>query len=351
MFKHNFYSTLNFVNGKILVPNSLAKIKSEPSDFRVSERLGFDCLGEGEHIWLNVTKTKMHTISVAKEIAKLAEIAVKHIGFSGMKDHRAITSQWFSVWLPGVKDSELPTWQMLNECNLQVNKVVRHNRKLKKGTHLANDFEIRLVDFSGDIGEFKSQINTLLTHGVPNYFGEQRFGFSGNNLNKAADWFEKGYKIKEQNTRSLLLSSARSWLFNVVLSKRLENKDWLTVYDNEPLNLSGSKSYFISENKMEDQQRIIDIDVNTTGPLWGKGIDKTLLTSSLRTLEEQVLAEYPVFLEGLEQAGLSYGRRSLRFFPQNLVWNVNDDCITLKFSLSRGQFATAFLRELVSAKT
>ena len=227
---------------------------------------------------------------------------------------------------------------------------MRHSRKLKRGTHLANNFEIRLVNFVGDIDDLDSRIERLLTHGVPNYFGEQRFGFAGSNLNKALDWFDKGYKIKQQNKRSLLLSSARAWLFNLVLSERLKNNDWLTVYDSEPLNLSGSKSYFISEDSTEDQERLINLDVNTTGPLWGRGVDKILPASKLRTLEDETLETYAMFLTGLEKAGLSYDRRPLRFFPKNLVWNVVGDCITLNFSLSRGQFATAFLRELVQAK-
>jgi len=351
MFKSDFYSALSFVDGRTAAPPNLAEIKSQASDFKVSEKLGFDCAGEGEHIWLHVTKTEMHTTQVATEIARCAKVAVKHIGFSGMKDHRAVTSQWFSVWLPGIKDSDLPDWQTLNKSNLFINKSIRHSRKLKRGTHLENEFEIRLVNFVGDVEELSDRIEMLLTKGVPNYFGEQRFGYAGSNLNKAMDWFDKGYKIKQQNRRSLLLSSARAWLFNLVLSRRLVNQDWLTVYDNEPLNLSGSKSYFLSNDRVADQKRLIAMDVNTTGPLWGRGIDKTLPNSSLRIMEEEVLTNHPLFLQGLEQAGLSYDRRSLRFVPKKLVWNVTGDCITLNFSLSRGQFATAFLRELVQARS
>lgn len=350
MFKPQFYSSLCFANGDVKAPGSFAKIKSIPSDFKVSERLGFDCSGEGEHVWLNVTKTDMHTTQVSKDIAKYAGVAAKHVGFSGMKDHRAVTDQWFSIWLPGIKDSDLPNWQALNGDGLHINEVIRHHRKLKRGTHLANEFEIQLIDFCGDTDEIGERISNLTTNGVPNYFGEQRFGFSGNNLNKALDWFEKEYKIKQQNKRSLLLSSARSWLFNLVLSTRLKNNDWLSVYEKEPLNLSGSKSYFVSEDKNVDQKRLMAMDVHTTGPLWGRGIDKVLPGSSLRSLEESVLVNHPLFLKGLEQAGLSYDRRPLRFVPQNLIWNINGNRISLKFSLSRGQYATAFLRELVQAK-
>lgn len=351
MFEPTFYSSLNFANGHSTPPSNMAGVKSSPCDFKVVEKLGFDCSEEGEHIWFNVTKTELHTTQVAMDIAKCANVAAKHVGFSGMKDHRAVTSQWFSVWLPGVKDEDLPDWTTLNRENLQINKTVRHSRKLKRGTHSANEFEIRLVDFSGDIAEFTNRIESLLKEGVPNYFGEQRFGYGGSNLNKALDWFEKGYKIKQQNKRSIFLSSARAWLFNLVLSKRLGNEDWLTVYDGEPLNLSGSKSYFTSENRNEDQNRVLALDVNTTGPLWGKGIDKILPASDLRDLEDSALADSSLFKDGLDKAGLTYDRRPLRYVPQNLAWNVVDDCITLKFSLARGQFATAFLRELVQAKS
>lgn len=360
MFAADFYTTLCFADGSFDGPPATALIKAIPADFQVIENMPFDCSGEGEHIWLNITKTEQHTTQVANNLAKLAGIAAKHVGFSGMKDHRAVTSQWFSAWLPGVRDEDLPDWSQLTQPNTQpsedqaglvINSVQRHSKKLQRGAHRDNEFTIRLRDFTGDLTAFSARIAQIEQQGVPSYFGEQRFGYAASNLNKASEWFEQGYKIKQPNKRSLLLSSARAWLFNTVLSKRLAQQNWLQVLAQEPLNLAGSKAYFISEDIVADQLRLEQLDINTTGPLWGRGVDKVLSeNSSIYALEQQTLQAFPLFLAGLEKAGLSYERRALRMMPIDLQWQQEGQDIVLQFSLLRGQFATSLLRELVTAR-
>jgi len=258
---------------------------------------------EGEHIWLHIKKRKMHTDQVAKNLAHLAGIANKDIGVSGMKDFQAETTQWFSVWLPGVVDADLPNWKELESVGC------------------AEGCE---------------------------YYGEQRFGRFGSNLTQASDMFASGKRIKQRQKRSMLLSSARSWLFNCVLSERLRLQNWLKAQPYEPLCLEGSRQFFVADDVEQEQNRINTGDIHTSAPLYGRGGAKIMEHAlELNTFENESMQEYATLKLGLEKAGLEYTRRPLRFLPKELVWKQVDAGIELSFILGRGQYATSLIRELI----
>lgn len=344
----DFFSKLYFANGSQQSPTNTATLKSVPTDFLVNEVMDIEFTGEGEHIWLQIKKRKLHTDQVAKNLAHLANIANKDIGVSGMKDFQAETTQWFSVWLPGVVDDDLPDWKQLESEFCEIVQVVRHNRKLKRGTHVANQFTILLRDFSGDIDTFSESIELINTQGVPNYYGEQRFGRFGSNLKQAEDMFTSGKRIKQRQKRSMLLSSARSWLFNSVLTERLRLQNWLTAQPFEPLCLDGSRQFFIAEDSIQEQSRIDSGDVHTSAPLYGRGGAKVMSKATeLNAFENESMQDYSALKLGLEKAGLDYTRRPLRFLPQELTWKQLDAGIQLSFTLGRGQYATSLIRELI----
>jgi len=348
----DFFSQLYFANGSQQAPTQTAILKSVPTDFLVDEVMDVEHTGEGEHIWLHIKKRKMHTDQVAKNLAHLAGIANKDIGVSGMKDFQAETTQWFSVWLPGVVDADLPNWKELESENCEIIHIVRHNRKLKRGTHIGNQFKILLRDFEGGsdegLDEFFTSLERVKTQGVPNYFGEQRFGHLGGNLKQAMDMFASGKRIKQRQKRSMLLSSSRSWLFNCVLSERLREQSWLQPQSFEPLCLEGSRQFFIAENDDKEKERIASGDIHTSGPLYGRGSSKVRgQASELDDLENESMQGFDVLKQGLEKAGLEYTRRPLRFIPQNLSWQKLDDGVELSFLLGRGQYATSLIRELI----
>lgn len=379
MFTENFYSDLYFADGSLTAPQATAGVKQQAIDFQVDEMMNIECTGEGEHIWLQISKRQTHSDQIAKSLAKLAGIHAKDIGISGMKDYRASTSQWFSVWLPGVKDQDLPEWQAIENDLVSIDHVARHNRKLKRGTHIGNQFKIVLRDVGAkadsedeskggaSLESLEEKLLLIQSQGVPNYFGEQRFGRGGSNLQQAYVMFESGRKIKQRQKRSMLLSSARSWLFNLVLSERLKAGTWLTPSVGEPLNLSGSRQFFIAEDMQDAQQRMQQLDVHTTAPLWGQGSDKLMQDAAdLHAFEMAAIEQCEVFKQGLEKERLDYARRALRFVPEDLSWQVLESSaglpdsiktngttfdLELCFTLGRGQFATSVLRELVQAKS
>lgn len=346
-FPASFYQQLRYADGSLVPPSVSGCLKNSPEDFQVTEELGFACSGQGEHVWLDITKTNTSTIAVAKLLANLAGVKVRDIGYSGLKDVQAITRQWFSVWLPGVTPANWPDWQSLQNDQLSINQAVLHDKKLKRGTHIANRFLIRVNDVVGDISDFEQRLKIIQRDGAPNYFGPQRFGYEASNLNQLEVIFRDGKRVKQRQKRSLLFSAARSWLFNTVLSQRLQQANWLQVQSNEPLNLNGSRQYFVSTDTAVDQQRLDQHDVHTSGPLWGRGREKLLADCDLSLFEQQAMQEYQHWQTGLEKAGLEYARRPLRLLPKALGYRLSEHSIEIEFTLPRGQYATALLRELV----
>src|SRR5690625_4386275 len=122
-------------------PQASAQFRVEPEDFRVDEVLGFEPSGQGEHWLLHIRKRGENTAWVAEQLARLAGVSERDVGYCGRKDRQAVTSQWFSVYLPR---QTLPDWQALNSESVQILASGRHERKLSRGGHAANRFVIRL---------------------------------------------------------------------------------------------------------------------------------------------------------------------------------------------------------------
>jgi len=336
-----------------------ARIRSCPEDFRVDEDLGFSPTGEGEHSLLHIRKRNRNTDQIARQLARHAGIRARDVSYCGLKDRVAVTSQWFSVWLPGKAD---PDWSSLEEDGLQILEQSRHLRKLQRGALQGNHFEIVIRDIQGAQDEIEKRLSRIQQQGVPNYFGEQRFGRDGGNLVSAKIMFE-GKRIKDRFLRGLYLSSARSFLFNEVLAERVRNNDWNTILPGEAISLAGSRSYFVCDEVDEEiTQRLNNDDIHPSGPLWGRG--ECSAHGEAGELEKTVMASHSLFCEGLEKAGLKQERRALRLLVNDLEWTWLDESaqeagretnhekrtpdLRLTFTLPAGAYATALLREIVS---
>lgn len=317
----------------------------------MDEVLGFEPDGEGEHVFLHVRKRNQNTADVAKLLARHADVKLRDVGYAGLKDRNAVTTQWFSVWLPGKAD---PDWSAIQSDALQILNSQRHHRKLQRGALRGNRFVIVLrdIEFGGQENReaVEQQLCVIQKQGVPNYFGDQRFGRNGKNLADAAAMFD-GRRVKARHLRSLYLSSARSFLFNEVLAARITAANWNQVLPGEALMLTGSRSYFIA-NEVDDEikRRHAENDVQPSGPLWGRGELPPQLEA--QTLETNVLADQAAFREGLEKAGLKQERRALCLTVNDLQWQwlPEGEHLQLQFSLPAGCYATSVLRELIISR-
>lgn len=325
------------------VPVLRAVIRSTPEDFFVEELPAFEPSGEGEHLLLTLEKRGMNTTFVARKLAEWAGVAEMAVGYAGLKDRHAVTRQRFSVQLPG---RAAPDVSVLEAEGLKVLEASRHSRKLSRGALAGNRFVLILRQVQGDPALIEERLGKIAEHGVPNRFGEQRFGRDGGNVQAALAMFGGRRVGREQ--RSILLSAARSELFNRVLSVRVQDGTWNTGCEGEVWMLDGSRSVFGPEPWTDAlAERLGRFDIHPSGPLWGAG--------ELRTNAECVRIEMEALQDdlclrlrrGLEQAGLKQERRALRLRPDALEWRWCDDgALRLTFGLPAGAYATTILAEL-----
>lgn len=285
-----------------------AKIKTSPDAFVVKEHLGFEHSGEGEHRWFYIEKRGSNTQWVAKQLAAALDVAERDVGYSGMKDRHAVTRQWFSAPSSQVLDIDNDDWRVLTQ--------VQHRKKCRRGVHKENSFQIQL-ELSGDVdapavskSAIEDRWDTITSDGVPNYFGEQRFGRDGANLAKLPDFLAGKKRNRDPQKRAMLYSAARAALFNQLLGYYLAS-------DEEP------PKYCMLPGRLDEPDE-----------------------SQRRELEK--LEEWQRWIKGLRKAKVDASRRPawLSVSEPSLEWLAGDS-LQLSFTLPRGSFATAVLRELV----
>lgn len=324
------------------VPVMRAGVRSSSRDFQVREWLGFEPDGDGEHDFLYVEKEGQNTVWVADLLAKAAGLRANDVGFAGMKDRKAVTRQWFSVRRPAGCKTD---WHGFTADGVRVLEVTRHGRKLKRGAHQGNHFRLALRNPAGEPGSINERLQAIREHGVPNYFGDQRFGHGARNIHWARQLF--GGRRLPRARKSIALSAARSWIFNAILERRIAAGSWNRLLPGELANLDGSGSVFVVDTVDEAlARRARELDVHPTGALWGKGRDA--VSGEVLAIEKAVVEGEAGLAQGLEAQGVASARRALRVRIIDLRWEAaEDDVLWLEFSLGRGAFATSVLRELV----
>ena len=324
-------------------PVLAARIRSTADDFQVEEIDGFAASGTGEHLLLTIEKRGMNTAFAAKKIAQWAGIGEAGIGYAGLKDRHALTRQRFSVHLP---KKQAPDLAVLDCAELRVIAHDWHAKKLPRGALAGNRFVLVLRDVQGDRAAIDARLQQIAATGVPNYFGEQRFGRGGDNIGNALAMF--GGRRVPRDQRTHLLSAARSQLFNQVLAVRVQAGNWNAALDGEVWMLDGSRSVFGPEPWNEAlAARLAEFDIHPSAPLWGRGESRA--TAAAAQVEAMALDD-PQSLAlraGLEAAGLRQERRATRLRPQALDWDWPDaDTLQLRFALPSGAYATTVLAEL-----
>ena len=319
------------------------RLKAAPEDFVVTEEADHlnglaggaddastDAQTQGDHLYLFLQKRNLTTRELARSLANANNIPISSIGYSGMKDKHALTRQWLSVPVnqEGTAGADVVVPGELSELAR-----VRRAKKLRRGWHRGNSFEIVLRDLSHAEGgtvcdvavsALDARLQQIAEHGVPNYFGAQRFG--EDNLSRAIAWLPRRRRERDAFKRGLHLSVLRSFLFNTVLSARIADGSW-----NTPL---------LTENSDAGCDRAV-----ASGPLWGRG--RVQANAAVIQFEQQALAEQHSIAEELEFAGLKQERRNLQLEVQNLRWSFDaQKALKLEFFLPPGGYATSVLREL-----
>lgn len=322
------------------------RLRVEDADFQVDENLGYDPDGDGEHVMIHIRKRAMNTDQVARALARLADVPLRDVSYAGMKDRNAVTTQWFSVGLAGRPE---PDWSQLNDDRLEVLVSARHRRKLRRGDLEGNRFRLRIRDLDGDRECLESRLAAIAAQGVPNYFGDQRFGRGGGNLDKAEAMLLRGKRERDRHLRGLYMSAARSFLFNRVLARRVAEGSWNQLLGGELVTMDDMDFIFeLDPDEPGLARRLAAFEIHPSGPLWGRGRLRT--KDEALAAETAALADWQEWRDSLEHVGLDQDRRALRISPRGFAWDWEGDDLILAFSLPAGAYATALLRELIEPR-
>ena len=321
-------------------PEIHGQVRHSPRDFQVTEILDYELSGDGEHDFLWLEKQDANTAWVAGKLARHAGIRESDVGYAGLKDRFALTRQWFSVRRPSSAGTD---WGDFDLPGVRILKRSRHSRKLRRGAHSGNTFRIAVTDVDTMQNTLNERLSLIRRSGVPNYFGDQRFGRGGGNLQLASDLFA-GKKLR-RNKRSIALSSARSILFNHILQHRVQDGSWNQLIAGESACLDGSNSIFgVAQVDQELQKRCEEMDIHPGGPLWGRG--EPTCSGEVMALEQTIVTSFTEFRHGLESQ-TERSRRALRLVVRDLEWEIDGSTVWLEFGLTSGGFATAVLREIM----
>ncbi|MFP4296008.1 MAG: tRNA pseudouridine(13) synthase TruD [Halothiobacillaceae bacterium] len=320
-------------------------IRDRPEDFFVDEILGFTPDGQGEHLWLRIEKTAQNTEWLVRQIARVFSVRPRDVGYAGLKDRHAVTRQWFSVPTAGdatpLKNADLPGLRLLE--------VARHGRKLRRGSHCANRFELVVRQLEREDPGFSGRVECIEATGVPNYFTGQRFGHQGSNLDRAAEWLGQDKPARLPRDRAARhLSVARSAIFNAVAAERVRAGTWWSPIEGDRVMLAGSRSRFLAtaDELPALQARAEAGDLAPTGPLWGIGDAE--VAGVVARIESQCAERFAPLASGLARMRVESDRRPLRLGVQGLHIERLDDRLRLRFDLPPGGYALAVLRELVA---
>lgn len=298
-----------------------ATLKRLNEDFIVTELPLQLPSGSGEHVWLDIEKNGANTAYVALKLAEAAGLQERDVGYAGLKDRYALTRQWFSLYLP---KGETPDFTQIQHPEFKVLSQSRHVKKLRPGDLLGNRFRIVLREVSGHREAIEANLAAVAARGVPNYFGAQRFGHEGGNVEQGRAMLAREVRVRNPKKKGLYLSAVRSFVFNEVLALRIQQGLWGQTLAGDVLDNAGLP----------------------TGPMWGRGRVST--TEQAQALEMSIAARHAILCDGMEHAGLEQERRSLVARPQDMSWSwPQDDQLVLTFSLPAGNYATSVLGELL----
>jgi tRNA pseudouridine13 synthase len=318
-----------------------AQLKSIPEDFEVEEVLGFEPQGVGEHLFLWVEKRGLTTHELVERIARDHGLPAAPIGYSGLKDKHALTRQWLSLQLPGIADPfDCPSGE-----GYRVLRQTRHTKKLRPGSHKFNRFRLCLREVDDLPRLTLQQMDSLLTQGIANYFGAQRFGRKADNVEQALA--QLGKRRLSRARKSILLSSLRSHLFNAILAQRIDQGHWQAPLEGDVFMLRGSHSIFSEPLDAALLERYRQLDLSPCASLYGTG--RSLMSGQAAAIEQQVFAAHPDITACLDRQRSNLQMRPLRAVAESLIYDYDaaQKLLRLELSLPAGSYVTTLLEHFL----
>jgi tRNA pseudouridine13 synthase len=332
------------------VPGIGGRLRSTPEDFVVEEQPLYLPCGQGEHLYLRVTKRGLPTPEMVSRFASVLGVKARCIGVAGLKDARAVTTQMVSV--QGLAPEAVD--RLRSDGHILALEVLgRHRNRLRTGHHAGNRFRLVLRHVGAHAAESVPLILAELTRrGIPNYFGPQRQGRSGENYRVGAALLaDAARRAKMPRSKRLwYLHAYQSHLFNDVLARRIALIDRLLTGDWAMKHANGA--CFPVENAAVEQPRADAFEISPTGPLFGSRAPWA--SGEAAVLEQAAVSALGTTADSLREAAAACGfrgeRRALRMPLRDLEWSLDGAVLTLSFLLPPGAYATSLLRELMKSK-
>jgi tRNA pseudouridine13 synthase len=319
-------------------------LKAEAECFVVEEIPLYEPEGEGEHVYLRLTRCGWTTRDIHKSLAKLFGLRAVDVGYAGLKDKHARVTQTFSLALRDMDEATVA--QRVREAlPFEVFWARRHKNKLKSGHLLGNCFRILVVEPHEDALSRAAAIRrTLEQRGLPNFYGAQRFGTHGRNEQKGREALT-GKGPRDRWIRKLLLSAYQSALFNAWLVERIRKGWFETILRGDVAKKTHTGGLFEVEDAAVEAERFREGMITYTGPIYGAKM--RWATGKPGDLEKEVLASRGVSVESLSRARLNGSRRTARLFVKDLKIEGRPKGAYFEFSMPKGSYATTLMREFM----
>jgi tRNA pseudouridine13 synthase len=322
----------------------MPRIKSEPEDFHVEEIPAYEASGEGDHLFVCFEKRDLDTHAAVRRIAEALKVDPRDAGVAGMKDRRAVTVQTASFFRARPEDA-----LALDLPGIRVLSAKRHGQKIRPGHLAGNRFRIRILDVSAiQLQELKSKVTSVLTDGIPNAFGPQRFGRAGDNAERAKKWLRgEDRGPRDRRMRTFLFSALQAHVFNKTLEARRADGTWNRAIEGDLMKKHDTGGLFVCTDVTADEERAKRGEISPTGPMFGVKMREP--EGAIRALEANILAQDLEGIDLVKCRSLGEGtRRSLRIFARDLQLMPEEQVhvCTVQFMLPKGAFATTVLAHL-----
>ncbi|MBU1452897.1 MAG: tRNA pseudouridine(13) synthase TruD [Proteobacteria bacterium] len=322
-------------------------IKAEPAHFVVEELPLYLPEGAGPHLHLRLSREGMTTRALADRLAHLFELERGDVGFAGLKDKQARAVQSFSLPLASLTLEQAA--QMIEDgLPVKVLDAGRHQNKLKTGHLLGNRFTILVAGTQpGALATARAVAAALGERGLPNFYGQQRFGREGDNAAQGRLAL-KGRGPRDKWLRKLLLNAWQSALFNAWLARRIERGDFTRLVGGDLAKKTDTGGMFTTDDAALEQPRLDAGQITYTGPMFGKKMRWP--NEPAAAYEREILEEEGVDQAGLKKSGLMGSRRAGRLMVENLSFSETPEGLMFSFSLPKGSYATVLLREFIKSE-
>lgn len=337
---HSPFAQLPYATAKSL--RTLGKIRCVPEDFQVDEVPAYPPAGHGGHLFVRFEKRSLTTREAVALLAKALGVNPRDVGVAGQKDKHAITTQWASferVTLEAALGVALP--------NLRVLEAAPHPHKLRTGHLRANRFVI-VIREATELEHAHEVLRQLELDGVPNYYGEQRFGAGERNVSRAQAMLSGQSPMpRDRFERKMLMSALQSALFNEWLAQRVMDGLYAKPILGDLLRKEDSGGLFINQDNDEAARRMQAWEISATGPMFGATMRRPEAEADTR--EQAVFARSGLTHELLAaHAKLGEGtRRAARVRISQPLAEATTEGLRLSFELPSGAYATTVLREIM----